>query len=500
MARGKEITADKLEALGARRLAELLAELSTADPVVRKAAKLALAAGQSPAKLLAEIDKRLRTIARSKTFIDWDRRKPLVQELENLRTTITGTLAPLDARAAAERMVDFLNLSDTLYERVDDSSGTVATVFRRAIADVGHLWGQVPGADPDALAHLALSLLRSNDYGVKDGIVSSLGTAMGADGRVRLKAMLHEALAAAPKPRSHEWSFDDRRHALAQALAELADVEQDVDGFIAAVRATGNEAGFAVEIAKRLLKAGRAQEALDWLGKVRVHHNRDLDDVLYHGGWIKDEVTDLRIAALDALGCKDEAQQVRWTSFTETLDANHLRDHLKRLPDFEDFEAEERAKEISRRFADPHRALAFFVAWRDLHAAAQLVRERLEEFDGRDYVTLGAAAEALAGNHPVAATLLYRLMIESILGRVSANQYGYAVRDVRNARAWPSSFPRMPGSRGTTPSWPACARSTAASPGSGTSFAKAPEPEAPAPLPGPQSSRRERRETTTSVW
>jgi len=119
---GKEITADKLEAFGARCLAELLAELSAVDPVVRKATKLALAAGQSPAKLLVEIDKRLRTIARFKTFIDWDRRKPLVQELENLRTIITGTLAPLAAKAAAERMVNFLNLSDTLYERVDCTS------------------------------------------------------------------------------------------------------------------------------------------------------------------------------------------------------------------------------------------------------------------------------------------------------------------------------------------------------------------------------------------
>jgi len=202
-----------------------------------------------------------------------------------------------------------------------------------------------------------LNLLRSNDYGVKDGIVSSLGTAMGAEGRARLKAMLQEALAAAPKPRSRDWSFDDRSYALAQALAELADVEEDVDAFIAAVRVIGSEAGYAVEIAKRLLKAGRAQEALDWLGKVRVRHNRDLDDMLYHGGWIKDEVTDLRIAALDALGRKDGAQQVRWTGFTETLDVDHLRDHLKRLPDFEDFEAEERAKEIARRFAHPHRAL-----------------------------------------------------------------------------------------------------------------------------------------------
>jgi hypothetical protein len=45
-------------------------------------------------------------------------------------------------------MVDFVNLSDTLYERVDDSSGTVATVFRRAVADVGYLWSQVHGANP----------------------------------------------------------------------------------------------------------------------------------------------------------------------------------------------------------------------------------------------------------------------------------------------------------------------------------------------------------------
>jgi hypothetical protein len=88
MARGKEITADKLEEFEVQRLAELLAKLSVTDPVVRKAVKLALAAGQSPTKLLAEIDKRIRTIARSKTFIDWDKRKPLVQELENLRITI----------------------------------------------------------------------------------------------------------------------------------------------------------------------------------------------------------------------------------------------------------------------------------------------------------------------------------------------------------------------------------------------------------------------------
>jgi hypothetical protein len=90
----------------------------------------------------------------------------------------------------------------------------------------------------------------------------------------------------------------------------------------------------------------------------------------------------------------------------------------------------------------PTRAQVLFVAWRDLHAAAQLVRRGLEEFDGQDYVTLWAAAEALAGKHAVAATPLYRWMIESILGCARANQYGYAVRDVRNCKILAGQLPK----------------------------------------------------------
>ena len=61
---------------------------------------------------------------------------------------------------------------------------------------------------------------------------------------------------------------------------------------------------------------------------------------------------------------------------------------------------------------------------------------------------MGAAAEALAGKHPVAATLLYRRMIESILGRASANQYGYAVRDVRNCESLAGQLPEDAGIEG----------------------------------------------------
>ena len=44
--------------------------------------------------------------------------------------------------------------------------------------------------------------------------------------------------------------------------------------------------------------------------------------------------------------------------------------------------------------------------------------------------------------------LLYRRMIESILGRASANQYGYAVRDVRNCESLAGQLPEDAGIEG----------------------------------------------------
>ncbi len=48
------------------------------------------------------------------------------------------------------------------------------------------------------------------------------------------------------------------------------------------------------------------------------------------------------VRALEALERNDEAQDVRWRFFEKTLNPDYLRAYLKRLPDFEDFEAEQK--------------------------------------------------------------------------------------------------------------------------------------------------------------
>jgi hypothetical protein len=69
--------------------------------------------------------------------------------------------------------------------------------------------------------------------------------------------------------------------------------------------------------------------------------------------------------------------------FERFLSAEHLRTYLKRLPDFEDFEAEQKALEVAAGHKQTERALAFLIEWRARDRADRLVRERLAALDGR---------------------------------------------------------------------------------------------------------------------
>ena len=77
-----------LEALGAERLAELLVEVSTGNAGVKRRIRLELASLQSSDQVAKEIRKRLTTIARSRSFVDWQNRRDLVYGLEAHRRAI----------------------------------------------------------------------------------------------------------------------------------------------------------------------------------------------------------------------------------------------------------------------------------------------------------------------------------------------------------------------------------------------------------------------------
>ena len=114
----------------------------------------------------------------------------------------------------------------------------------------------------------------------------------------------------------------------------------------------------AADIAQRLLEAGRADEA--WSAINGVDEKRP--------GWVPFEWEQIRVDVMEALGRNVEAQAFRWQCFERTLSISHLRTYLKRLPEFEDLEAEERAISHALKSSSVHQALAR-IAFRQINKA-----------------------------------------------------------------------------------------------------------------------------------
>ncbi len=187
----------------------------------------------------------------------------------------------------------------------------------------------------------------------------------------------------------YEDDYANDRHArlVRSALTEVADALGDVDGYAARFSDTEQaNPAIAANIAERLLVAGRAPEAL----AVLVKADPDTGQGRSWPDWER-----VRIDVLEKLGRSSDAQTERWAIFERDLNADYLRAYLKRLPDFDDEEAEFRAIKHVRQYVGFHQALQFLINWPAYDAAADLILERHSELDGDHYWLLTPAADGL---------------------------------------------------------------------------------------------------------
>ncbi len=439
MAAKTAVTAKTLEALGAARLAELLVEVSAGNATAKRRLRLELAAAKSPGDVAKEVRKRLTTIARSRSVVDWQGVRSLAGDLDLQRSAIVETVAKTDATEALDLLWRFMALAPTVFDRRDDSSGTVIGVFCQACRDLGEVASSA-GTNPTILADRAYEALLVNDYGQFDELIRVLAPALGQAGLEHLKRRMID-LSNRPTAKPAEkarvkigWSsagpiYADemaersRVSTVRLALTEIADMQGDVDAFIAQYeKETRKVPKIAAEIARRLLSAGRVNEA--WQAISAAEHRRR------NGGWNWPdfEWENARIEVLDALGRADDAQAARWSCFERSLSSSHLRAYPKRLPDFDDIEAETKALEYAKRFGSLLQALSFLVSWPALDRAGDLVLQRADELDGDHYEVMTPAAEALTAKYPLAWTVVLRAMIDFSLRNARSSRYRHAAR------------------------------------------------------------------------
>lgn len=429
MASKKTLNKENLIALGADHLADIILTVSEGNVEIKRRLRLELAAQTGSDVIATEIGKRIASLRKARSFVDWQKRHDFLKDLDIQRIMIVERVAPSRPELAFDLLWRFMDLAEPVLNRVDDSNGSVGDVFRAGCADLCTIALRA-GTEPVALANKVFTVISDNGFGVFDGLTKRITPVLGEIGVAHLKQTLTEAMnRKAPKSTEKAWRSDMMRY----ALQEIADTEGDVDAYIRLVPIKSRgvariEAG----IARRLLSAGRTKEALEALERGRpkpsTRRSERSDDFLFYTHASDNEWEDAYIAALDATGQTNAAQELRWQTFEKKLSAVHLRDYLKKLPDFEDIEFEARAMRHVMDFDNFPAALGFLSEWPDQLRTAQLVMTRTSEIDGNMYFLLDPVAKSIEGKYPLAATILRRAMIDDTLTGAKSTRYKHAAR------------------------------------------------------------------------
>ncbi len=189
MASTKPLNAANLERLGAARLATLLIEVATGDAGIKRRLRLALAGEAGADEAAHAIGKRLWTIAKSRSRIDWRKVKGVAGDLAAQHRAIVDLVAPRDPGAALDLLWRFVACAGPVYARSNDGSGRLAEVFDAATASLGPV-AIAARIAPAALAERLFDAIRDDDGDMYDALVDALAPALGTAGLEQLRTLV----------------------------------------------------------------------------------------------------------------------------------------------------------------------------------------------------------------------------------------------------------------------------------------------------------------------
>ena len=443
----KTLNTANLEKLGAEKLAALVMDLVQGNAALQRRARLELSAAQGPKDVAADIRKRFASLRRASGFVDWRGQKALVKDLEGLLRMIEDTVAPHDPEVAFELLWSFLQLAPSIHERTDDSNGAIGDVLHEAVEIISTVSPRI-SMDRVTLAERILVAVAEAGYGEFDGIIPATADALGDEGLEHLRTIADNWAEAPPDEQeleayrgyglssSAEDSVRRNKHLTRLViLADVADAQGDVDAYMARYSPEQLTYGtIAPDVARRLLDAGRVDEAFVVITRARAAEEAKSFRTFHHG---LDEVYE---ECLAKQGKVEELKAHLWDRFEQTLSASSLRRYLKLLPDFDDIEAEEKALDIAEAYPHPGAAISFLVDWPAHDRAARVVISRPDDLDGNSYHMLTTASDALEAEHPLAATLMRRAMIRDTLVCAKSKRYRHAARHLAECQTTDASI------------------------------------------------------------
>lgn len=355
----KRVNAENLAGLGVERLADILLAVANTRPELKRQLRMELAASQGVEHLATEVDKRLTSLETLASRVSWRQRPAFLRDLDALRLLIAERMASLDQVAALDRMWRFVNLARQVDARVREKHGELDALFGRAVEDLGLL---IRNAGGPLASDALMDSIGHNPRGWRSWLPIVL-----RDAPAGLAASTLKRLVGLHLPEQ------------LILVRHLADAAGDVDAYAATyLDDTIREPANAAEVANRLLAVGRVEEA----GVVLEAAGAKADGRRRPGKatqTLNFEWETSCIAFLERSGQAEAAQAARWASFEATLSVERVRTFTRRLADFNDVEAENRAFAFAAHHQDFSRGLAFLMEWPAVAEAGRMIEARPDD-------------------------------------------------------------------------------------------------------------------------
>jgi len=155
----------RLMDVGEEALSQALLDLATRSDAAEAMIQRLIA---TPEEAVAQVKKKLSSLKRSRRFIDWREVGDFANELDGLLDNLKSTIS--DPLTGLKLVVTFLETDSSIFERCDDSSGHIGSVF----ANAKDLFVDYASRceDKKKITALLLKLSETDDYGVRADLIT----------------------------------------------------------------------------------------------------------------------------------------------------------------------------------------------------------------------------------------------------------------------------------------------------------------------------------------
>ena len=411
----------RLVDLGTEALADIFLDLAQRhDPVNDQLERLMT----PPQEKLKRLKARLAALKRRRQkFITCRESGGFARDLETLLEDLQNSVD--DPRTGLELVARFYEADKGICNSCDDSNGMVGWVFKHK-AKMLFVNYAAHCTDKALLADLVLQLIGDNDYGVRDTLTDDIADYL-PESNIRTMISRCQELAG-------QETDDNKKRHWNSCIGDLARQIKDAPLFEKTLVGGRTEVppGFCIDIARVYLECGDAKTALAWIEQVPKesrYHRHDCDKLL--------------LDIHDRLGDPGKKAETAWRIFRGSRSVHSLNDLLAVIgPDQKNSViASETAAILGEKKLSLVDAI-FLVELERFEDAETYLIDRVSQLDGDDYSPLLSMAKTLENaNHPLAASILYRALLDSILRRAQSNIYSYAASYLKKLDKLASAIP-----------------------------------------------------------